>query len=193
MPITPLPSPPQVTDTPSQFNTKAFAWVGALGLFTTEANALQSDVTAKEASVSIGAAAVAAQSPVANAAAAAIAKNQTEALRDEILTLVGPIDNSQVLIELTGQDVYAIDMAGQALKEVAGVPDGVDLIGNFFVQTLDSLGVGARQAASNLQLVPAPASASARGNPGEWAVDSDYIYICTAINTWKRVGIATWP
>jgi hypothetical protein len=37
-----------------------------------------------------------------------------------------------------------------------------------------------------------PASASATGVVGEIAWDADYIYICTATNTWKRVGIATW-
>jgi hypothetical protein len=37
-----------------------------------------------------------------------------------------------------------------------------------------------------------PASASATGTVGEIAWDADYIYICTATNTWKRVGISTW-
>jgi len=37
-----------------------------------------------------------------------------------------------------------------------------------------------------------PASASATGTVGEIAWDADYIYICTATDTWKRVGIATW-
>jgi hypothetical protein len=37
-----------------------------------------------------------------------------------------------------------------------------------------------------------PASASAAGNEGQIAWDADYIYICTATNTWKRVAIATW-
>jgi hypothetical protein len=37
-----------------------------------------------------------------------------------------------------------------------------------------------------------PSSASDTGVVGEIAWDSDYIYICTATNTWKRVGIATW-
>lgn len=48
MAITPLPSPPAPTDSTSEFNTKAFAWVAALDTFTTEANALQTDVNAKE-------------------------------------------------------------------------------------------------------------------------------------------------
>lgn len=37
-----------------------------------------------------------------------------------------------------------------------------------------------------------PASASATGTTGTIAWDADYIYICTATDTWKRVAIATW-
>lgn len=37
-----------------------------------------------------------------------------------------------------------------------------------------------------------PASASAAGTTGEVAWDANYIYICTATNTWKRVAISTW-
>jgi hypothetical protein len=44
MAITPLPSAPLPTDTPAEFNSKAFAWVAALDDWTTEANALAVDV-----------------------------------------------------------------------------------------------------------------------------------------------------
>lgn len=37
-----------------------------------------------------------------------------------------------------------------------------------------------------------PASATATGTAGEVAWDANYIYICTATNTWKRVAISTW-
>jgi hypothetical protein len=37
-----------------------------------------------------------------------------------------------------------------------------------------------------------PASASASGTTGTVVWDADYIYICTATNTWKRAAIATW-
>jgi hypothetical protein len=39
MAITPLPAAPETTDTPQQFNSKAFAWVQSLDTFVTEANA----------------------------------------------------------------------------------------------------------------------------------------------------------
>jgi hypothetical protein len=37
-----------------------------------------------------------------------------------------------------------------------------------------------------------PASASATGTAGTISRDADYIYICTATDTWKRVAISTW-
>ena len=38
----------------------------------------------------------------------------------------------------------------------------------------------------------APASASAAGTLGEIRYTADYIYICTATNTWKRTALSTW-
>lgn len=37
-----------------------------------------------------------------------------------------------------------------------------------------------------------PATSGATGAAGEIAWDANYIYVCTATNTWKRVAIATW-
>ena len=37
-----------------------------------------------------------------------------------------------------------------------------------------------------------PASATATGTTGEIQWDSNYIYVCVATNTWKRVAISTW-
>lgn len=52
MPISALPTPPSRSDAPQDFSDRADALLGALPSFVTEANALQSDVNAKEASVS---------------------------------------------------------------------------------------------------------------------------------------------
>lgn len=40
--------------------------------------------------------------------------------------------------------------------------------------------------------VAVPASASSAGTPGQWAADSQYLYICTDTDTWLRAEIATW-
>ncbi len=37
-----------------------------------------------------------------------------------------------------------------------------------------------------------PASATAAGTTGQVRWDSDYLYVCTAASTWKRVAISTW-
>lgn len=37
-----------------------------------------------------------------------------------------------------------------------------------------------------------PATAGAAGKQGEIAWNANYIYVCVATNTWKRVAIATW-
>lgn len=37
-----------------------------------------------------------------------------------------------------------------------------------------------------------PASASASGTAGQVAYDSNYLYLCVAADTWKRVSLSTW-
>ena len=37
-----------------------------------------------------------------------------------------------------------------------------------------------------------PASATAAGNPGNFYFDANYLYYCTALNTWKRTALTTW-
>jgi len=37
-----------------------------------------------------------------------------------------------------------------------------------------------------------PANASDTGTAGMLAYDADYLYVCVATDTWKRVAIATW-
>ena len=38
----------------------------------------------------------------------------------------------------------------------------------------------------------APASSASIGIVGQIRIDANHIYICTAVNTWKRVAITTW-
>lgn len=38
----------------------------------------------------------------------------------------------------------------------------------------------------------APASSTASGSTGEIEWDSNYLYVCVASNTWKRVALSTW-
>jgi hypothetical protein len=67
-----------------------------------------------------------------------------------------------------------------------------------FRPTLDGIGVGTNTVAplvntTELRVASqTPASAAATGTTGTIAWDANYIYVCTATDTWKRVAIATW-
>lgn len=54
--------------------------------------------------------------------------------------------------------------------------NGLTVTGKFYVSSLNT----------------APSSAADTGTAGEIRITADYIYICTATNTWKRVAISTW-
>lgn len=41
--------------------------------------------------------------------------------------------------------------------------------------------------------VDPPAAADSPGAPGQIAFSSDHIYVCTAVDTWKRAALSTWP
>jgi hypothetical protein len=71
-----------------------------------------------------------------------------------------------------------IDSSGRLL--VGGSPDS----GGALLQVFgDRIRIGTAKT---------PASATATGTTGEIAWDANYIYVCTATNTWKRTAISTW-
>ena len=75
-------------------------------------------------------------------------------------------------------EVTRIDSSGRLL--VGGSPDS----GGALLQVFgDRIRIGTAKT---------PASATATGTTGEIAWDANYIYVCTATNTWKRTAIATW-
>jgi hypothetical protein len=42
------------------------------------------------------------------------------------------------------------------------------------------------------RFVTVPTTATSNGMPGDFSSDGSYLYICHAVNTWKRVAVATW-
>jgi hypothetical protein len=43
-----------------------------------------------------------------------------------------------------------------------------------------------------LRTAKTPATSSATGNAGDHCWDANYLYVCTATNTWKRAALTTW-
>ena len=72
--------------------------------------------------------------------------------------------------------------------------------GDVFINTYNNgdvylaLGGGLTQIGGRLQLkdVTPPSSANDTGRKGEIRFDANYIYICIATNTWKRVALESW-
>lgn len=83
-PISPLPTPPTPADSPTDFNTKAFALLGALPAFVTEANAQAAglDTAVADATTQAGAAATKAGEALTSANNAATSKADADAARD---------------------------------------------------------------------------------------------------------------
>lgn len=72
-----------------------------------------------------------------------------------------------------------------------------DIINDSF-DTLLSAGTGINFSYNNNELkissnlVPAPGSSSSSGTIGQFAYDSNYFYVCTNTNTWKRISLDIW-
>lgn len=99
MSITALPTPPARTDGPSLFSSRADALLSALPQFVTEANALQTDVNAKQAQVSSDASASAASASTASTAATTAS---AAALAAQSAAGLPPLPGAGLLIKTEG-------------------------------------------------------------------------------------------
>jgi hypothetical protein len=97
----------------------------------------------------------------------------------------------------TGHWEMQVDGANQGLR---WLDDGserlrIDSSGRFLVGTSSNSGGALFQVNDDrirVGTAKTPATSGATGTTGEIAWDADYIYVCTATNTWKRSAIATW-
>jgi len=76
----------------------------------------------------------------------------------------------------------AVELYHDNVKKVETTTDGIDVTGNATISG-DSI---------IIETSKTPSSASDTGTKGQIAYDDNYIYVCTATNTWKRVAISTW-
>jgi hypothetical protein len=80
---------------------------------------------------------------------------------------------------------------GSAISERARI----DSSGRLLIGTSSDTGGSLFQVNGNrirIATANTPASAAATGAQGEISWDADYIYVCTATNTWKRAALSTW-
>ena len=103
------------------------------------------------------------------------------------LTKLGPVH-----VGATPPNVSPAGSAGNSVGEM-----WLDNAGpNPILYTWDGSGWSAQSAfpTDTIMIVfsKTPSSASDVGFPGQIAWDSDYIYVCVALDTWKRVALSTW-
>ncbi len=77
---------------------------------------------------------------------------------------------------ITAYDGGTVNLYYDASQKFRTVSAGVEVTGQVNLAALNT----------------APASASAAGTLGEIRYTADYIYVCTATNTWKRSALSTW-
>ena len=63
-----------------------------------------------------------------------------------------------------------------------------DPLGNSSARTINFSTLAANLALS----ANAPATSSANGTAGTLTYDSNYLYICTSKNVWKRISLESW-
>ena len=94
------------------------------------------------------------------------------------------VNNSVAGTLYSGGTAYASFFGSNVAKNVDLIVNGAT------VASLSSAGLAVTGDVS--VSTKTPASAAAAGVAGTITWDANYLYVCTATNTWKRVAIATW-
>jgi len=131
MAITPLPTPPS-RDDPTNFATRADAFLGALPDFATEANALQVDVNAKQVTATTQAGIATTQAGIATTQAG-IATTQAGLAADQVVLAAAQVD--------LAEDQVALAEA-QAIAAAASAASAAALAGAFVGTSASSLSIG---------------------------------------------------
>lgn len=113
---------------------------------------------------------------------------------NKTLTFISPPANGDNIVVRTF--FYRIDAAGtNTFVQFNDSGFSSASPGFTFDKTTNNVSVSNTLSVANFRMTASnpPATAVATGTAGTIAWDSEYIYVCVATNTWKRVAIATWP
>jgi len=95
-------------------------------------------------------------------------------------------DNAGTHLQITAQSITDTPLV---VEGAVGQTADIATIGDVTIDSASNLTLGGDL---TLPSPTVPASSSATGVAGTVSWDADYIYVCTATDTWKRVAIATW-
>lgn len=133
---------------------------------------------------------------------AGVAADLDRAQLEQLIVNTGTQDQfAQVIKELNALKIIASEqkVSSEIVKRINALecaPVNLDTVVNRTGDTMPgSLGVGGLTVnTDSLRVTTAktPATAAATGTAGQIAWDTNYIYVCVATDTWKRVAISTW-
>ena len=101
-----------------------------------------------------------------------------------------PSATDKVLLDI-GSGVYKYAQLSKLLSVIPFTTSGKIETTNTSADSIKTAG-GISVAGQLITGTKTPASATATGTTGTICWDANYIYVCIATNTWKRVAIATW-
>jgi hypothetical protein len=120
----------------------------------------------------------------------------------------GQIAVGELAVNLADGILYSKKTDGSIIEIGSNLPDEYYLSSNqdfgLITQNVDTtlnLGdVGTESSASKslgdismyVESVGVPASSTSTGTVNTIAIDTNYLYICVATNTWKRVALSSW-
>lgn len=83
--------------------------------------------------------------------------------------------------------------AAASFSQLEVTPDAeTTIVVKTFTADMDAENVEVEASIAAVFVEKTPASADATGSKGEFTYDGDYLYVCSATDTWLRVAIATW-
>lgn len=104
-----------------------------------------------------------------------------------------------ITISRSTDKTQTLDLRNQTNYFLATLEDTLDKLTRIAQENADSLARTPRYALDNspfslpnLSKVTPPATATDTGSQGMICFDANYIYICTASNTWKRVALSSF-
>ena len=103
---------------------------------------------------------------------------------------VGAIQDGVINVDINRSGKYAAEFynqnsSGHGIKATGGANEGA--YAGYFAGDVNTTGKYLVNIGHDI-----PASAGATGTQGAVVVDSNYIYVCVATNTWKRTALSSW-
>lgn len=115
-------------------------------------------------------------------------------------SVTGSISGTTLTVSAVGNGIVLIGSTISGTGVTAGTTitaagTGTGGAGTYTVsvsQTVAATTITAALRTTNAVIVPVPASATAIGRPGMIAYDSTGLYVCTAVNTWRKATLNTF-